>query len=149
MNNFTGGFPECPVFIWYVFATSELAKQETSTPSWHLVSPLVSWGLNVHHGNVCATMTMHQFCIDRQADRWSTVRHFSKSTKADRHVRLIESITTLRRGQRNPIRVTMIWNLWRGLPSHRCCKLWKQGWNSLDPFGVLWLFFSHDFIFNK
>ena len=47
-------------------------------------------------------------------------------------VRIIESITTLWKGQGNPIRVSMICNPRRGLPSRGCCKSWTRGWDSLS-----------------
>ena len=53
--------------------------------------------------------------------------------------RLIESITTLWKGQGNPIRVSMICNPRRGLPSRGCCKSWTRGWDSLVPSTVWWL----------
>ena len=43
--------------------------------------------------------------------------------------RLIESITTLWKGQGNPIRVSMI----------GCCKSWTRGWDSLVPSTMWWL----------
>ena len=64
--------------------------------------------------------------------------------------RVIEYITTLRKGQGNPIRVPMICNPQRGLPSRGYRKLWTRGWDSLVlPECGDWLFFSHAFIFNK
>ena len=52
---------------------------------------------------------------------------------------LIESITTLWKGQGNPIRVSMICNPRRGLSSRGCCKSWTQEWDSLVPSAVWWL----------
>ena len=51
-------------------------------------------------------------------------------------ISLIESVTTLRKGQGNPIRVSMICNPRRGLPSRGCRKSWTRGWDSLVPSGV-------------
>ena len=53
--------------------------------------------------------------------------------------RIIESITTLWKGQGNPIRVSMICNPQRGLPSCGCCKSWTRGWDSLVPATMWWL----------
>ena len=44
-------------------------------------------------------------------------------------VRLIESRTTLREGQGNPIWVFKICNLQPGLQSSGCSKSWTQGWD--------------------
>ena len=52
---------------------------------------------------------------------------------------LIESTTTLWKGQGNPIRVSMICNPWRGLPSRGCYKSWTRGWDSLVPSTMWWL----------
>ena len=46
---------------------------------------------------------------------------------------IIESITTLRKGHGNPIRVSIICNPRRGLPSRGCCKFWARGWDSHVP----------------
>ena len=59
-------------------------------------------------------------------------------TKA-RTQRLIEYITTLWKGQGNPIRVSMICNPRRGMPSRGCCKSWTRGWDSLVPSIMWWL----------
>ena len=53
--------------------------------------------------------------------------------------RLIESITTLWKGQGNPIRVSMICNPRRGLPTRGCCKSWTRGWDSNVPSTMWWL----------
>ena len=50
---------------------------------------------------------------------------------------LIETITTLWNGQGNPIRVSMICNPQRGLPSRGCCKSWTRGWDFLVP-STMW-----------
>ena len=52
---------------------------------------------------------------------------------------LIESITTLWKGQGNPIRVSMICNPRRGLSSRGYCKSWTRGWDSLVPSTMWWL----------
>ena len=52
---------------------------------------------------------------------------------------LIESITTLWKGQGNPIRVSMICNPRRGLPSRGCGKSWTREWDSLVPSTMWWL----------
>ena len=54
-------------------------------------------------------------------------------------VRLIESITILRKEQGNPIRVSMFCNPRQGLPSPGCCKSWTPGWDSLVPSTMSWL----------
>ena len=59
--------------------------------------------------------------------------------------RIIQSITTLRKGQGNPIRVSMICNPQRGLLRHECCKSRTRGWDSLVPSASDWLLFSHAF----
>ena len=51
---------------------------------------------------------------------------------------LIESITTMQKGQGNPILVSTICNIHR-LLSPGCCKSWTQGWDSLVPSAVLLL----------
>ena len=58
---------------------------------------------------------------------------------------LIESITTLREGRGNPIRVSKICNPWRGLPSRGCCKSWTHGDGIPEslPQRDVWLFFSY------
>ena len=53
--------------------------------------------------------------------------------------RLIESITTLRKGQGNPILVSMICNPRRGLQSIGFSKSWTRGWGSLVPSAMRWL----------
>ena len=45
-------------------------------------------------------------------------------------LKLIEYITTLREGLRNPIQVVNICYLRRSLPCRWCCKTWTQGWDS-------------------
>ena len=46
---------------------------------------------------------------------------------------LIESITTLRKGQGNPIQMSMILQSRQGLQSRGCRKSWTRGWDSLVP----------------
>ena len=53
--------------------------------------------------------------------------------------RLIESITTLWKGDENPIRVSIICNPRRGLPSRGCGKSWTRGWDSFVPSTMWWL----------
>ena len=59
---------------------------------------------------------------------------------------LIESITTLWKGQGNPIPVSMICNPQRGLRSRGCCKSWTWGWDSLVPSEMWWLIIFLPFI---
>ena len=76
---------------------------------------------------------------------WRTIRGTCMKVKGQR---LIESITTLRKGQVNPIRVSMICNPWRGLPSRGCRKSWTRGWNSLVPSCVVIDYFSPTALFS-
>ena len=60
----------------------------------------------------------------------------------------IESITTLRKGQGNPIQVSMICNSRRGLPIRGCCsKSWTRGWDI--PLSLIDYFSPTPFIHNK
>ena len=58
---------------------------------------------------------------------------------------LIESITTLRKGQWDPIRVFVICNPWRGLWWPGCNKSWTQERDFLVHSAMWWLFFSQAF----
>ena len=62
---------------------------------------------------------------------------------------LVEYITTLRKGQGNPIRLFMICYPRQGLPNRGYCKSWERGWDSLSlsHYGY-WLFFSRAFYFS-
>ena len=53
------------------------------------------------------------------------------------------SVTMLQKGQGNPIRVSMIFSPRSGLLSHRCCKSWTWGWDSLVPSAMWWLIIFH------
>ena len=98
----------------------------------------------------------HPFCfVDRLAHKSSYVMALMPDRiKVGVRSGLIESITTLWKGQGNPIRVSMICNPQRGLPSRGCCKSccnihdwaslvvdcksWTLGWDSLVPSTVWW-----------
>ena len=72
---------------------------------------------------------------NRSTEGWSKLKRSVDMTRSG----IIESITTLWRGHGNPIRVSMICNPRRGLPSRGCCKSWTRGWDSLVPYTVWWL----------
>ena len=87
------------------------------------------------------TQRFLHFYVEWRYDAMQRCYVTSLNRKSSMHggVRLIESIITLRKGQGNPIRVSMICNPRRGLPSRGCHKSFTRGWDSLVPSGVKWL----------
>ena len=112
---------------------------------WHFYVYRFSWSICKEDFNPTPRPVPLWTCMSSCVSIDHSLMNLSFSGIFSIHRYLKESITTIRKGQGNPIRMPMICNPQRGLPSRG--NSWSRGGDSLVPSGVYdWLFFSHAFI---